>query len=93
MEVVRLTVYLCQDPFLPVAEAFCPMPKSHDVNNLALSLLIISAHYPDLSVTGFVTLSSSITEAVLCFILINFLHFAPEKNGNGYYQLSVKTGL
>lgn len=62
----KVIVYPGQDPFLPVAEAFCPLPESHDAKSPTLSLLFIWAHYPDLSVIGFVTLSSPIRAAAFC---------------------------
>lgn len=80
-----MTLSLCQDPSLPVEEAFCPLPKNQEVNSLALSLLFIWAHYPDLSVTGFVTLRSPIREAGFCctshklFIPHNFLLSLPQR--------------
>lgn len=69
----KVAVRLCQDPFLPVAGAFRPLPESHDVDRLTPSPLFIWAHYPDSSVTGFVTLSSPIRRAAFSAALpINF---------------------
>lgn len=74
-----MAVYLCQDPLLRGAEAFCPLPKSHDANNLALSLPFIWAHYPDLSVTGFVTLSSPIRHFLLKLLCCTTSYTLPQR--------------
>lgn len=79
-------------PFPPVAEVFCPLPRSHDATSLALSLLFIWAHYPDLSVTGSATLRRPIREAAFCctfsetFYSSQLLTFAPEREIETYIR-------
>ena len=81
----KVTMCLCQDFFPPVAEIFCPLPKSHDVDNLALSLLSVWAHYPSLSVTGFVTVSSPIREARFCCFSHKLLFCTTSWNKKNYF--------
>lgn len=48
---------VCLDSWLPVAEAFCLLPRSRFVNGFRF---LFGPHYPDSSITGFVTLSRPI---------------------------------
>lgn len=53
----KVALRLRLDSCLPVAEAFRPLPRSRFVNGF---LFLFGPHYPDSSITGFVTLSRPI---------------------------------
>lgn len=62
-----MALHLCLDLCLPVAEAFCPLPRSRCVNSL---LFLFGPHYSDSSITGFVTLSHPIRRAAFQLFFI-----------------------